>query len=329
MTKNHLTRRRAVASATSFGLLPLLARSGECVEPTLAAEPFPIIDTHQHLWDLKKFKLPWHADLKDPVLARDYLTSDYLLATKSSQVVQAVYMEVDVVADQQNAEADYVLDLCKQPGSITVGAVISGRPAEKSFAKYMDRFAENPLIKGVRQVLHGSAPAGFCLESSFVSSIQLLGQMNKSYDLCMRPGELLDAVKLVDQCPNTRFILDHCGNGPVKPTDPTQFEKWRKGILELGQRPNVVCKISGIVASAPENWQASDLAPVVNQSIEAFGEDRIMFAGDWPVCLLRASFEKWVEALKEIVKDRSDSFRRKLFYHNALKFYRLSEKPVR
>ncbi len=284
----------------------------------------PIIDTHQHLWDLKRFTLPWHAGLKDSVLSRSYLPSDYAEATSKANVVQSVYMEVDVRPDQQNDEADYVLGLCKQPKGQTTAAVISGRPGEASFEQYVQRFAKEPLIKGIRQVLHGGTPAGYCTSPQFVKSVRLLGEMNKSFDLCMKPGELMDAVKLVDQCPKTKFILDHCGNGPIKSNDEELVAKWREGIVELAKRPNVVCKISGIVASAPENWSASDLAPVINHCIDTFGEDRIMFAGDWPVCLLRATFQQWVDALKSIVKDRPTSLHKKLFHDNALKFYGLT-----
>ncbi len=95
----------------------------------------------------------------------------------------------------------------------------------------------------------------------------------------------MDGAKLIEKCPKTRFVLDHCGNGPIKPDNKSDFEVWRKGILEIAKFDNVVCKISGIVASAPEGWTASDLEPVIVESMEAFGEDRIMFAGDWPyVC---------------------------------------------
>ncbi len=303
--------------------------------PTLFAkdapvtEPIPIIDTHQHLWDLTKFKLPWH-DTEEgaDVLRRSYVTKDYLDATKNVNVVQTVYMEVDVAPEQQDAEADYVLDLCQRNDNPMVGAVISGRPADaKKFAKYMERFAKNKSIKGVRQVLHGpSTPPGFCTQPQFVESVKLLGEMGKCFDFCMRSGELLDCVKVVDQCPKTKFVLDHCGNGPVVPKDKAEFDQWHTGLKELAKRKNVVCKISGIVASAAEDWKPADLAAIINPSIEAFGEDRILFAGDWPVCLLRSSYEKWVDALKEIVKDRSPEFKKKLFHDNAVAFYALPAK---
>lgn len=318
-----LQQAAAVAAAAWAAPLAVIAKDAPMTEP------IPIIDTHQHLWDLTKFKLPWHdAENDADVLKKSYVTKDYLAATKNVNVVQTVYMEVDVAPEQQDAEADYVLDLCQRNDNPMTGAVISGRPAEhKKFAKYMERFANNAFIKGVRQVLHGGAtPAGFCLQPGFVQSVKLLGEMGKRFDLCMRSGELMDGVKLVDQCPKTRFVVDHCGNGPVVPKDKAEFDRWYAGLKELAQRPHVVCKISGIVASAAKDWKPADLAPVINASLEAFGEDRVMFAGDWPVCLLRASFEQWVNALKEIVKDRSPGFRRKLFHDNAMKFYDLPAK---
>lgn len=317
--------KHAALGAVAAGISPWTALAKD------APMPEPIIDTHQHLWDLTKFKLPWHETETDAgVLKKSYVTKDYLDATKNVNVVQTVYMEVDVAPEQQNAEADYVLDLCQRNDNPMSGAVISGRPAEaKNFAKYMERFAGNKSIKGVRQVLHGdSTPPGFCTGKEFVESVKLLGDMGKCFDLCMRSGELLDCVKLADQCPKTKFVLDHCGNGPVVPKDKAEFDKWHSGLKELAKRPHVVCKISGIVASAAKDWKPADLAPVINASLEAFGENRVMFAGDWPVCLLRSSFEKWVNALKEIVKDRSPEFRRKLFHDNALAFYALPAKKA-
>lgn len=325
----HMNRRDALKIAAAGTVAawssPLFAKDAA------VTAPIPIIDTHQHLWDLTKFKLPWHATEEGAdVLKKSYVTKDYLAATQSVNVVQTVYMEVDVAPEQQDAEADYVLDLCQRNDNPMSGAVISGRPAEaQRFAKYMERFAQNKFIKGVRQVLHGAGtPAGYCLQPGFVESVKLLGEMGKCFDFCMRSGELLDCVKLVDQCPKTQFVLDHCGNGPVVPKDKAEYSTWHTGLKELAQRKNVVCKISGIVASAAENWKPADLAPIINPSLEAFGEDRVMFAGDWPVCLLRSSFERWVNALKEVVKDRSPAFQKKLFHDNALKFYDLPAKKA-
>jgi L-fuconolactonase len=287
-----------------------------------------IIDTHQHLWDLKKFELPWLKN--EPTLARSYLPADYAkaigeLATSKppAKVVKSVYMEVDVALEQQQAEADYVLDICKGGKTTMVAGVVSGRPAQaEAFATYVKQFKDSPYIKGIRQVLHGaSTKAGYCLQKDFIKSIQLLGELGLSFDLCMRSTELLDAAKLVDECPHTRFVLDHCGNADVKSKDRTQ---WKKDIAEVAKRKNVVGKISGIVASAPPGkWTPDDLAPIIHHTREVFGPDRVMFAGDWPVCTLAASYRQWVDALRSVVKERPAEEQKKLFHDNAMKFYRL------
>jgi len=279
-----------------------------------------IVDTHQHLWDLNRFRLPWIQ--KDSPLARSYVMKDYLTATRGLNVVKTVYMEVDVEPRQQQAEADYVIDVCRQGKTPMAAAVISGRPADAGFAAYINRFKGNRYIKGLRQVLHNKGtPAGFCLQPAFVRGIRLLGELGMSFDLCLRPGELLDAAKLTEACPDTRFILDHCGNADVQARDRRQ---WQRDIARVAQRKNVVCKISGIVASArPGKWTANDLAPIINHTLDSFGPERVMFGGDWPVCTLAATYRQWVDALKLIVRTRKIADQRKLFHDNAARFYGL------
>lgn len=306
------------------------------LQNTVAAEPketsvidqsqLPIVDTHQHLWDLEKFDLPWTTGEGLEPLKRSFVTSDYLKATTGLNVVKAIYMEVDLIPSQQVQEAEHLKRLCRRDDNPTVAAVISGRPNSPKFHDYITEVADGKYIKGVRQVLHNAdAPRGLCLQPQFVKSMQLLGELDLSFDLCMRSGEVVDAVKLVDQCPKTRFILDHCGNMDITSTDQTAINVWKKGVRELAARDNVICKISGIVVSAqPKTWKPSDLAPVINYCLDTFGPDRVVFGGDWPVCTLKASYRQWVTALKEIVKDRSEEQQRKLFHDNAVKHYRLA-----
>jgi predicted TIM-barrel fold metal-dependent hydrolase len=280
----------------------------------------PIVDTHQHLWDLKNFRLSW---LKpDTVLNRSFLPSDYREATEGLNVVKAIYMEVDLDPAQQAAEAEYVIDLCKRGESPTVAGVISGRPASDGFKSYITPFKGNRYIKGVRQVLHVTdTPPGYCLSDNFVRGIRLLGELGLSYDLCLRAGELTDGAKLIELCPDTRFILDHCGNPDVQAKDSAQ---WKRGMEAIAKHKRVVCKVSGIVVSAkPNQWTADDLAPFVNFTLETFGPDRVMFGGDWPVCTQTATYKQWVTALQTIVASRSEPDRRKLFHDNAVRFYGL------
>jgi predicted TIM-barrel fold metal-dependent hydrolase len=154
------------------------------------------------------------------------------------------------------------------------------------------------------------------------------------FDLNVPPQSLAEAERLVDQCPGTRFVLDHCGNAdPVAffPRDraaprPAQHspEQWKQDMDKLAAKPNIVCKISGLVDNVPGYpLTADDLAPMINHCLDAFGPDRVVFGSDWPVCLLGTSLRNWVELLKEVTASRSEQDRRKLLHDNAVKFYDL------
>ena len=80
--------------------------------------------------------------------------------------------------------------------------------------------------------------------------------------------------------------------------------------------------------TANKDWKPADLAPNVRFSMETFGPKRRMFAGDWPVCTLRATFRQWVGALKEIVREMNMPFgdQKKLFHDNAVTFYGMKDK---
>ncbi len=296
--------------------------------PVTDPNTMPIVDTHQHLWDLDQLKLGWF-DPTTPegkILGHSFTPKEYAEATKGLNVVKSVYMEVDVVPEQQQKEADYLLELCASGKTPTCAAVLSGRPNSEGFEKYVKQFKGSKYVKGLRQVLHvKETPQGYALDPKFVKGIQLLGDLGLSFDLCVRPAELPDFAKLIDQCPNTRFILDHCGNANLKHT-AAEREQWKRDMTEIAKRKNLVGKVSGFIASAPERgkWTLDDLAPVINHTLEAFGPDRVMFGGDWPVCLLGVEkYADWATALLTVVRNRPEDQQRKLFHDNAVKFYGL------
>ncbi len=315
MDRRHFLQTGLTAAAAA-ALHPV---AGFSAKDTLPMDSIPIIDTHQHLWDLRRFRLPWTEHT--PALKKNFLMDDYLKAVEGLNVVQTVYMEVDLDPAQQQAEAEYVIELCRRDDNPMAAAVVSGRPASEAFAAYVRPFRDSPYIKGIRQVLHGGAtPQGYCLQDEFVRGIQLLGELGLSFDICIRPEELADAASLADRCPDTRFILDHCGNQRPERRD---HASWRRLMGEVARRENVVCKVSGIVDKASPRWDAEELAPVILGTLEAFGPERVVFGGDWPVCTLGGSLAAWVAALRQVVADRPADQQRKLFHDNALRIYGL------
>ncbi len=324
-----LDRRQWLAASTATGLAGLLA-AGKVV--ARSDEAYGRIDTHQHLWDLKRFRLPWTDG--NEKLARDFLIPEYRQATSGTGITTAIYMEVGMEASQQADEAQWVIDLCEDPTSGTVAGVIAGNPTADGFETYARRFTASQRIKGIRHLLHvPETPAGTCRTTEYRRGVALLGDLGLRFDLCVRPGELDDAEALARDCPETRFVLDHCGNAdPVAFAAPNRrrraadhdADEWRRSIERLAALDNVVCKISGIIARVdPEHWQAEELAPIVDHCLDAFGSERVMFAGDWPVCTLGAPLAEWVRALDEITASRSAEFRRRLYRDNANRFYAL------
>jgi L-fuconolactonase len=326
--------RRVTAAVLTGGVLGSSPVLGQTTPAPTAQDKLPIIDTHQHLWDLDRQRVPWLEKGKG-VLGRSYRISDYVETTRPWNVVKAIYMEIDVAPSDENAEVELITELCRSGKYPTVAAVIGGRPGETSFADYIRTHAKNQFVRGVRQVLHGATPRGYCLQETFVASMKLLGELGLSFDICVRPDELPDAVELVGRCPETRFIVDHCGNADPKAFLPAARRNeaapshdpdvWRRAMAALGKAPNTICKISGIVAQVPKpTWTAEDLAPVVNHCLNSFGPERVVFGSDWPVCRTGgAELGQWIAALQGIVKDRPEAERRKLFHDNAQAFYRV------
>jgi predicted TIM-barrel fold metal-dependent hydrolase len=287
----------------------------------------PIVDTHQHLWDLKQFRLPW-LDHAGDVLNRTYTAEDYLRAAAGLNVVKAVYMEVDVEQKQRAEEADYVVGLCRQKSGPTVAAVIGGAADSDEFAKWVGRFKDSPYVKGVRS----SFNAGLAAEPAFVKNLRMLGGLGLCFDINTGPSELRRAAAVAAQCPETRFVVDHCGNIDAAvyrrrgaPADAAQTRtQWEKGIAALAERQNVVCKISGVMEAAQSgNAGDEEYAAAINHCIACFGRDRVMFASNWPVLNRAATFSKWVQLLRSVTSRLPDHDVRKLFGDNAIAFYGL------
>jgi L-fuconolactonase len=92
----------------------------------------------------------------------------------------------------------------------------------------------------------------------------------------------------------------------------------------LAAFPNVLCKVSGMVTEADhQRWTPDDLKPYVEHVLAAFGEDRVVFGGDWPVAYQAARYRRWVETLDSLTAGLSEPAKRKLWAENARRFYRL------
>ncbi len=285
----------------------------------LSDHAMKIIDTHQHLWDIDRFRFSWCKSI--PKLNRSFRMPDYLAAIDGVGIEKSVHVEADVDEPYMLDETRYILDLAEAPDNPLSGVVACARPEKEGFREHLDKIAGHPLLKGIRRVLH-TQPDAVGQSERFVENVKILSSYGLSFDICVLARQLPVAIHLVEQCPNVTFILDHCGVPQVK---EGLLDPWRAGLREISRFPNVNCKISGLVAYAdPEKWTAADLDPFVEHVLECFGWERVMFGSDWPVCTQSATLKGWVDTLSSLTADEAPENRHKLFYENAQRIYRLA-----
>ena len=85
---------------------------------------------------------------------------------------------------------------------------------------------------------------------------------------------------------------------------------------------NVTTKVSFLLLP-DEPWDDDQNARIIRETIEIFGVDRSMFASNYPVDRLGASFDTIYSLFKRAVKDFSIEDQRKLFAENAVREYRI------
>lgn len=283
---------------------------------------FPIVDSHVHLWDPSHFRMEWLDG--NERLGKRFGLEEYAEHTAGIKVEAMVYLEVDLATDYRLPEAKWVADLAQQDDRIK--GIVASAPVE--YGKQVRAFLEalvatSPRVKGVRRLTQGEADPEFCLQPRFLDGVRLLPEHGLSFDIGITFRQLGPSVEMVRRCPETQFILDHIGKPNIR---EQKTEPWRQQIEDLASLPNVVCKVSGVATeTSGEGWKVDEVAPYIEHVLDCFGEDRVVYGGDWPVVLLGSSYKRWYDALDEITASRSDTFKRKLWNTNAKKFYRLGE----
>ncbi len=282
---------------------------------------FPIVDSHVHLWDPARFRIPWlDSSLR---LNRAFGLAEYAEHTAGIDIEAIVYLEVDLAPEYKLLEAQWIAELARREPLIQ--GIVASAPLEygEQARAFLDALVaiDRQRIKGVRRLLQNEPDPAFCLQPRFVDGVRLLPEYGLSFDLCIYHPQLASAIELVRRCPQTSFILDHLGKPAIR---SGQLDPWREQIRELARLPNVVCKVSGVVTEADhERWTIDDVRPYVEHVLEAFGEDRVLYGGDWPVVLNASSYRRWVDTLDQLTAHLSETARRKLWRDNARRVYRL------
>ncbi len=277
-----------------------------------------LIDTHLHLIYRNTINYAWLKN--NAALNNDASYADYQIVARRVGISGALHMEVDADENSQEAESDMIESLMQEPDSLLKGYIAACRPESTDFAAYLDAQLSRSSLKGLRRILHMS-PDALSTTALFHNNIKRLSGTGLTFDLCVLPHQMPTAAKLIDHCPDVTFILDHCGVPDIK---NNALQPWLKNITSLAQRPNVMGKISGVMAYGNlTTWTLNDLRPYVEHTIEAFGWDRIVWGSDSPVCTLGGSIETWVAATHALLEGCSHDEKASLMHANAKRLWNL------
>jgi L-fuconolactonase len=248
------------------------------------------IDSHHHLWRYTQAEYGWIDDAMQ-VLRRDFLVADL----EAELTTAAVDGTVVVQARQTLEETSWLLHLAAQTSSIR--GVVGWAPiASGDFAETLEALRGNPLLKGLRHVVQAE-PTGFLDGAEFNRGIAALRDTGLVYDLLIVAGQLPEATRFVDRHPEQSFVLDHIAKPGIA---GQEIEPWAAQIRELAKRPNVTCKLSGMVTEADwRSWSAASLRPYFDRVLEAFGPARLMAGSDWPVLTVACSYSQWWATVAE------------------------------
>ena len=273
-----------------------------------------IVDTHLHLVYPERFSYPWLAH--EPALNRPWSVESYFAEADGLGIAAALHMEVDVIEPDMLAESAFALQVHPK----VIGAIANGRPEHADFPAYLERLVGLGRVRGVRRLLQGQ-PAELSAQPLFVENLRRLPGHGLVFDICVKSHELAVAEALVAAAPEVQFVLDHCGNPKI---GAGEWESWATRIDAIAAMPNVVCKVSGILANVTADWTVAQLQPYVEHVIARFGWDRVVWGSDHPVVTLFGDLTRWVAASRQIVAGCSADEQAKLFHRNAARIYRLS-----
>jgi L-fuconolactonase len=274
-----------------------------------------LIDSHQHFWIYDRAEYPWIRD-DPPVLKRDYLPPDLLPELEACRLDGAVAVQ----ARQTLEESRWLLRLADEH-PLVKGVVGWVDLQSNDCGAQLEELARHPRFSGVRHVVQDELDDNFMLRPAFIRGIEQLEQFKLTYDLLVFPKQLPAAIALAHKFPRQKFVLDHIAKPLIR---DAVISPWDSQIRELAKAPNVFCKISGMVTEAKHRaWNPDDFKPYMDIVLEAFGEDRLMYGSDWPVCLLSGSYQQVFDIVSDYLSQFSAETRRKILGRNAIVFYEL------
>ena len=281
----------------------------------MPAESLHVIDAHHHLWRYSEEQYPWISE-RMGILRRDYSIEEMKLLAYQHGIIGTIAVQ----ARQSLEETEWLLSLAEQ-NSLIRGVVGWVPLIDPAIERCLEQFGGRPLLKGVRHVLHDELDDYYMMRSDFNHGIALLQEFDLIYDILIFEKHLPQTISFVDRHPNQIFVVDHIAKPRITSGEPSA---WQANIEELAKRPNVYCKLSGIVTEANwDTWSLSELQPYFDCVLDAFGPARLMFGSDWPVVTLSSSYGRWLDVIKRVIANLSLEEQRSILLQTATAVYNL------
>jgi len=273
------------------------------------------MDAHQHYWKIDRDDYGWiTAEL--PVLYRDYLPEHLMPHLKEHRLDGTIVVQAAPTLEETN----YLLSLANGSDTIlgVVGWIDLNDPEHRS---HYERFRKHPKFAGFRIMIQEMQDATAILEPHFVEALRYYAEEDLPIDLLVVSRQLEPLVKLLEQVPGLRGVIDHMAKPAIA---DGMIEPWLSHMKEIAKHPNIYCKLSGMVTEADHReWLPEHFTPYIRHMIELFGSERVMFGSDWPVCLLAASYDQTIAVLEQALPESwGEQERKQLFGENAKEFYK-------
>jgi predicted TIM-barrel fold metal-dependent hydrolase len=275
-----------------------------------------IIDCHTHFYDPARTQgVPWPP--KDSTLYRTVLPRDLQAQEQYQKVTGTVIVE----ASEWIEDNQWLLDLAESEPFI-VGIVGRLDPTSGVFAEQLKRFAANELYRGIRI---WEDRVRTLLQRNELDSFAIMAHMGIAADLNGGPEIVSLVESLAKRLPELTIVLNHIGNVAITGQSPP--EAWKVAMRAAARQPNVYCKISALVEGAARDGKKApgDLdfyLPTLDVVWDAFGEDRVIYGSNWPVCEFAADYKTVQRLSMDYVSQKGAEALKKFCSANASKAYR-------
>ena len=270
------------------------------------------IDAHHHVWTLARGDYHWLTPDLAPIY-RDFDLSDLAPHLSAAGIEGTILVQ----AAPTEAETSFLLEVAENAEVVRGVVGWTDFDAADGVAR-VAALAARTILVGLRPMVQDIADDDWLLGPQLSPLLAAMARHNLVFDALVLPRHLPRLLRVVDHHPNLQFVLDHCAKPPLESGDIAQ---WKQHIAEIAKRPNMVCKLSGLVTEAKADWQIEDLRPAVDHVRDCFTPQRLLWGSDWPVVNLAGGYDSWFAAAEALLADLSPAEQADVFGGNAGRIY--------